>query len=302
MYRYREFIKPPFIYTALDVFGKNVDSVNKDEWQRHRKITAPSFNERNVSLICYTPKSIIHQGSQLMLRQSSIVWAESLHQSSGLLSRWTSTVGLEISSTHNDSLTLALNVILGAGFGKSSDFDSVTSPGPGHLLSFKQSLHTILQKFIAVIFAASLTSKLDFLIPDKYNTVGIAIREFKQYLVEMVAEERASLTAGNPEKHTLVSALMRASDLEEIQGKGKNTLSVEEIYGNLFMFSFAGHDTTANTLSYALILLAANEKALSWMKEEISAVVGGSDPEDWEYEKIFPQLKRCLAVMVCTSL
>lgn len=225
-----------------------------------------------------------------------------MHQSSGLLKLWTTTPGSEISSTHNDSLTLALNVILGAGFGKSSDFDSVTSPGPGHLLSFKQSLHTILRKFIAVVFTASLTGKLGFLIPDKYNTVGIAIREFKQYLVEMVAEERASLTEGNPEKHTLVNALMRASDLEESQGKGKNTLSVEEIYGNLFIFSFAGHDTTANTISYALTLLAANEKTLAWMKEEITAVVGGSDSVDWVYEKTFPQLKRCLAVMVCISL
>lgn len=225
-----------------------------------------------------------------------------MRQSSGLLKLWTSTPGSEITSTHSDSLSLALNVILGAGFGKSSDFDSVTSPGPGHLVSFKDSLHTILQRFIAVIFADSLTGKLDFLIPDKYNTVGIAIREFKKYLVEMVAEERASLTEGSTEKHTLVSALIRASDLEENQGKGKNTLSVEEIYGNLFIFTFAGHDTTANTISYALTLLAANEKVLSWMKEEIKAVVGKSDPKDWDYEKTFPQLKRCLAVMVCISL
>jgi hypothetical protein len=47
--RYKEFIKPEVFYKPLELFGENVDTVNGEEWQRHRKITAPSFNERNVS-------------------------------------------------------------------------------------------------------------------------------------------------------------------------------------------------------------------------------------------------------------
>jgi hypothetical protein len=47
--RYKEFIKPEVLYKPLDLFGENVDTVNGEKWQRHRKITAPSFNERNVS-------------------------------------------------------------------------------------------------------------------------------------------------------------------------------------------------------------------------------------------------------------
>jgi cytochrome P450 len=49
LYRYKEFIKPEVLYKPLDLFGQNVDTVNGEDWQRHRKITAPSFNERNVS-------------------------------------------------------------------------------------------------------------------------------------------------------------------------------------------------------------------------------------------------------------
>ncbi|CAG8984109.1 hypothetical protein HYALB_00006210 [Hymenoscyphus albidus] len=275
--RYREFIKPPSIYTALNVFGENVDSVNKDKWQRHRKITAPSFNERN----------------------SNIVWTEALHQATTLLNLWTYVPGSEISTTHKDSLTLALNVLLGAGFGRSSDFNSVSSPSPGHSLSFQQSLHTVLQKFVFVILSSSLPETLRNLLPDKNNQLSTAIQEFKQYLIEMVAEERLSLQKGGKEKHTLVSALLRAADLEDQESRGNNYLSNDEIYGNLFIYCFAGHDTTANTISYALTLLASHEEAMAWVKEEITAVLGpGGDGEMGDYEKVFPQLKRCLAVMV----
>lgn len=47
--RRKDYIKPPSIYRSLDLFGPNVDSVNGEDWQRHRKITSPPFNERNVS-------------------------------------------------------------------------------------------------------------------------------------------------------------------------------------------------------------------------------------------------------------
>ncbi|CAG8951431.1 hypothetical protein HYFRA_00007347 [Hymenoscyphus fraxineus] len=273
--RYREFIKPPSIYTALNVFGENVDSVNKDKWQRHRKITAPSFNERN----------------------SNIVWTEALHQATTLLNLWTSIPGCEISTTHKDSLTLALNVLLGAGFGRSSDFNSVSSPSPGHTLSFQHSLHTVLQKFVFVILSSSLPETVRKLLPDK-NKLSTAIQEFKQYLIEMVAEERLSLQNSGKEKHTLVSALLRAADREDQESRGNNYLSNDEIYGNLFIYCFAGHDTTANTISYALTLLACHEEAMAWVKEEITAVLGtGGDGEMGDYEKVFPRLKRCLAVM-----
>ena len=50
LYRSNDFPKPASYYQALDVFGENLDSVNGREWQRHRKITTPPFNERNVRI------------------------------------------------------------------------------------------------------------------------------------------------------------------------------------------------------------------------------------------------------------
>ncbi|RDL31454.1 Cytochrome P450 [Venustampulla echinocandica] len=269
--RRKEFPKPD-VYKILDVFGPNVDSVNGDKWQRHRKITAPPFNERN----------------------SKLVWKESLSQATGMLQAWANAGKAGINNTRTDTMTLALHVLTGAGFGKFFDFQGgVSKPGPGHKMSFEESLHIVLNKFIAVLVAASIT-----FIPKRFSSVQTATVEFKQYLTEMVAEERASMDLKSDEKDNLMSALLRASDLRDSQGDGKNTLSNDEIYGNLFIYTFAGHDTTANTIAYAVYLLSTDNDIQSWLKEEIQAVIGVyGDVENWNYEEVFPRLKRCLALM-----
>ena len=77
-------------------------------------------------------------------------------------------------------------------------------------------------------------------------------------------------------------------------------LTDEEIFGNIFAFNLAGHETTANTLATSLVLLAANPECQAWLVEEVQHVLGNSGGmEDWKYDECFPNLKRCLAVMVC---
>jgi cytochrome P450 len=74
---------------------------------------------------------------------------------------------------------------------------------------------------------------------------------------------------------------------------------VDEIFGNIFVINFAGHDTTANTLAFTL--LASNQEDQDWVREEVRRVTKGMDVTDWDYEKLFPQLMRCHAVLVSSS-
>lgn len=46
--RRKDYVKPLDMYGVLDLFGRNLDTVNGDDWARHRKITSTPFNERNV--------------------------------------------------------------------------------------------------------------------------------------------------------------------------------------------------------------------------------------------------------------
>ncbi|GKT86482.1 cytochrome P450 [Colletotrichum tofieldiae] len=82
----------------------------------------------------------------------------------------------------------------------------------------------------------------------------------------------------------------------------KTYLTEEEIAGNLFIFTVAGFDTTANTMAYAVTLLAAYPEWQAWVQAEIDAVLGpasseGEDGQLPDYATAFPRLTRCLAVM-----
>ena len=47
VHRWKDFPKSIFYYNDLTYFGHNVVTTEGAAWQRHRKITGPSFNERN---------------------------------------------------------------------------------------------------------------------------------------------------------------------------------------------------------------------------------------------------------------
>jgi len=49
--RRTSFPKPIATYKILDIFGRNVVTTEGIEWKAHRKLTSPSFNEKNNSLV-----------------------------------------------------------------------------------------------------------------------------------------------------------------------------------------------------------------------------------------------------------
>ena len=119
---------------------------------------------------------------------------------------------------------------------------------------------------------------------------------------EMLTTERHLISSKKIDTRSLMNALIRASDEAketEVKGKTVSGLTDEEIFGNLFMYNLARHETTANTLAYAIVLLAAHPECQEWMAAEIEAVLkDNSNIETWNYEKVFPKLNRCLAFMV----
>jgi cytochrome P450 len=101
-----------------------------------------------------------------------------------------------------------------------------------------------------------------------------------------------------------MTSFVRALDTyqeEDINATGRKGLSVDKIFGGAFVINFAGHDTTANTLAFAMILLAANLEVQDWVRKEIRRVTKGMDVGDWDYEKLFLQLTRCHAILVSPS-
>jgi cytochrome P450 len=45
------FPKPVLSYKFIALYGPNIVTTEQDDWKRHRRIAAPSFNERNNRLV-----------------------------------------------------------------------------------------------------------------------------------------------------------------------------------------------------------------------------------------------------------
>lgn len=234
-----------------------------------------------------------------------MVWDEAGRQARDMAASWSQQGTDGTKETTADTATLALHVLTCAGFGASYSFnEGVRKVAPGHEMTYRDSLSLCLGNIITFAIIPKRYLSFSFM-PKKLQRLGQAVREFQQYMDEMLARERSSATTTTDQSRTanLMSALVRASD-EASQPKdlgqdSKRGLTDEEIFGNIFAYNLAGHETTANTVAAALVLLAAQPKYQDWVRKEIKETQAATKGD---YEAMFPRLQRCLAVMVSKHL
>ena len=97
-------------------------------------------------------------------------------------------------------------------------------------------------------------------------------------------------------KHTAHADLL-SSILAPADHRG---LSSDEVTGNLFLFMFAGHETTANALIYIIHLMAIFPAWQDWLLEEIDQLFHNPASEEVvpSYSQILPQTQRLRAILV----
>ena len=215
-------------------------------------------------------------------------------------------------NTSHDTRTLALHVLAYVGFQKSYPFQSVAKTSKMLQPStYRDSLSIILQNVLVVIVLPTVAFRVPFL-PVKWRQIGWAITDFRQHMLDQLEEEKRLISEGKPGSGTLMSNLVRASEARHdgasVGASGMTgiaershemrSLSVDEILGNIFVFNFAGHDTTAISLAYSVLLLVAHPEIQDWIAEELNFYLQNDKSETWEYETVFPKLKRCLAILV----
>ena len=126
-------------------------------------------------------------------------------------------------------------------------------------------------------------------------------------MLEQLSDEKRLVNEGKPGSGTLMSNLVRASSdvpnvgnsIPKFEGNDESKpLTTDEILGNIFVYNFAGHDTTAIPLAYSMLLLVAHPEVQDWMAEELKFYLQDANTGAWTYEEVFPKLQRCLAVLV----
>ena len=269
----------------LDLYGPNVSTAKWTDWQRQRKFVAAPFNENT----------------------NKLVWTESLSQARDMLENWLHSSNSGALGVAKDTRTLSLDVLAATGFRKSYKFRGANEEGQDSARNYRDALKIVLDNALLLMMAPPrlLSSSI---MPKSWAEIGQATVDFRQYMMDMLNEESALVEQGKPGSGSLMTAFVRAlknpdkEDFEGTGGSGPKGLTVEEILGNIFVINFAGHDTTANTLAFAMLLLAAYPHVQDWIAEELGELISDEKSETWDYEDLFPRLKRCQAVLVGEGL
>jgi cytochrome P450 len=97
----------------------------------------------------------------------------------------------------------------------------------------------------------------------------------------LIAQRRAEPAREAGQARDLLDALLHARDPETGQGMSEVELRDEVI--NIF---FAGHETTANLLTFAVLQLSLHPEVEARVRDEVDAVLGGREPEAADVPKL----------------
>jgi cytochrome P450 len=96
-----------------------------------------------------------------------------------------------------------------------------------------------------------------------------AIRFFEETVKDLISNRKALLAAGEPAPRDLLTLLLEAAD--PATGHGLSDIAVQ---ANIVTFIGAGHETTANALSWSLYLLSQAPDARARAEREVDEILG----------------------------
>jgi cytochrome P450 len=209
-----------------------------DLWRRQRKLMAPF----------YTPKGV-RAYADLMIRDAE-----------RMVERWQGFAreGAEVEISEEMTLVTA-SIILKAMF-STETIESIHQ--------MKDAVETM----ITFVDGQNTGVRLPLWLPTAKNRKYLAARDLvHRSIAALIAQRRAADEATWPDD--LLSRLMKARDEETGQAMSESLLRDESI-----TTFFAGHETTARTMTFAWYALAANPHVAERLHEELDRVLGGRTP------------------------
>jgi len=192
---------------------------------------------------------------------------------------------------------IAMNVLGHSGYGQSQPWTSesyTVQDSDEDEMNYFKAVWLVALNLIAAALLPSRILKLSFM-PQTWRALGKAMDNIQTYAEDLLDSERELAKLDSTPRTNVLSQLVQLSD-EGRKGSSGLSLSESEIRGNLFLFTAAGFDTTANTMTYAVALLATQPCWQEWIREEIQTL--DQDIAKWNYDEVFPKCQKVLAVMV----
>ncbi|KAJ7022565.1 cytochrome P450 [Mycena alexandri] len=276
------FSKPPNT-AIINIYGRNVINSDGDVWRFHRRVTGPVFSER------------IHAD----------VWREGMRQTKFMMQSWTSASAsspdtpLRANSIGADLFRLGLNVITGSAYGTPLTWSQNPPCAVQTDLSYSESMEQVTAHLMPIFLtphSALRVARKD----SAWGRAWQAYTAFGGYMQGMLDREREK--PASPGEENLITALLRAQ-VEEDEKLGR-AMSESEVMGNMFIMLFAGHETTANTLHYALLCLALHPDIQDLLLKEIDSIYDRALSEgrtELDYDKDFSRARWAFATMYETT-
>ncbi|RDI83693.1 hypothetical protein Vi05172_g6265 [Venturia inaequalis] len=242
----KDFVQSKMGTKIMEALGPNIITSDGDAWARQRRLIAPNLNERI----------------------SEVVWTESTTQAATMAHHLLSQPKGETNTTLEGLRSIALNVLGQAGYGEPQEWTAGTlATSEDAKMTFFDAVSKMIPLMIPVAILPSWLLRLG-LMPKVLRDVGEAVDEYPGHTTALLNKERALAKESGEERSNFIAMLARLSDGDD-KADAKSRLTPEEIQGNLFLFTAAGFDTTANTLAYAVTTLAAKPDLQNWLFEEL---------------------------------
>ncbi|GAA5925029.1 hypothetical protein JCM1841_004053 [Sporobolomyces salmonicolor] len=276
------YAKPADLRGDLErILGKGVVFAEGDDHRRHRRLLAPAFAHGHIKAMAPCFFDLAYQLKE--------IWTEQIDSRAVDMSAWKYKLDLETYETNkppgeavievSDTLTrLALDAIGKVGF--DYEFNALS----GHTNALSQAFYTLysprgaylspppwvmlLHKAFGAIFHTLPRNLTKLILGDRGKSIHQAARDVEKESrkiitakKEVIAQEGSDSLKG---KKDLISILLSSAEPD-----AKAWLTPEELRGQLNSFTFAGHDTISNTLSWILWALACHPEKQDRLREEI---------------------------------
>lgn len=225
--------------TRRYLLGDGVLTSTGDMWRQQRRLMAPFYTPRGVQ-----------DYAEIMLRDGQM-----------LVERWERLASSDDVVEVSEEMTfITASIILKAMFSIETDDEIIgIKDAVDAMIGFTSERQTMPIKF-------------PLWVPTQHNQRYLRSRhQVHTYINSVIAQRRAIPEADWP--NDLLTRLMRARDEETGQAMSESLLRDESI-----TTFFAGHETTARTLTFACYALAANPAVMDKLAAELDTVLGGRVP------------------------